>query len=158
MKNKTPTQPWNTTCLSCKDTKAFQGFINVECTNSNCKNYSATQTKNVKEYMDYLDELSKIKEKESKNSLTHYYSSAYKPTVDDDDVKEQQRIAYGTYAMYGPVPDPEPDDINNLNNAYDPDGFYSHGCLDNDPCDDPSDKQPIPAYHDDDIIDLFGTF
>jgi len=155
-----PQQPWNAECPYCKDPMAYHGFYSCECTTPACRNFSEAQKKSANEYIEYLDKLTK--EAEEKNKIAPYYSTTYKSTTDDDDdLEEAHRLAYGTYAMYGTIPDPidkDNDDskLLDLDNVYDPSGFYTN-CTNSDPCDDPADKQPIPTiFDDDDILDLFG--
>ena len=151
-------QPWNAVCNLCKDPYSFHGFYSCECTNSSCKNFSKVHSKCVNEYIEHLDKLAKEAEERSKKAaIKSYVPLAYKPTVDDRDLEEEneaQRLAYGMYTIPNAN---DPDDFKlDLTNAYDPDGFYS-SCLDNDPSDDPADNQPIPVvFQDDDYTNLFG--
>ena len=161
--NKNPyilKQPWNAYCNLCKDPYAYHALYSCECTNSSCKNFSKIHSKSVNEYIEYLDKLAKEAEERSKKAaIKPYVPLAYKPTVDDRDLLEEeneaQRLAYGMYAIPNAN---DPDDFKlDLINAYDPDGFYSAN-LDSDPSDDPADNQTIPVFQDDDYINLFGPF
>lgn len=95
-------KPWNGTCPSCGDTRAYQSFLSWECPNPDCKYHTKTQEDLV--------------EAAKKEPATH---SPIAPPFLPDEEEEKPTMGKTTipFYPYGGAPDPDSKDCDAADNT-----------------------------------------